>query len=153
VVEELLPGSVAGLAEVNADERVVLRFCGFLDECQAGLLWSSAAFFHVAFGAGTDHIFPIRFSACTARDNVVEGKLAGGETPAAILAGVFVAGEDVAAIEFYLVSRQTVVEQEADNAWDGDVEIYGRNPVVAVRLEITFKFAYIAPALEIVVGV
>jgi hypothetical protein len=82
---------------------------------------------------------------------VVEGKLSGGETFAAILAGVFVAGEDVAAIEFYLASGQAVVEEEADNAGDGDVEIYGRNPVLAIRLEITFELAYLAPVLEIVV--
>jgi len=82
---------------------------------------------------------------------VVEGKLSGGETFAAILAGVSVTGEDVPPIEFYLASGQAVVEQEADNAGDGDVEIYGRNPVLAIRLEITFELTYLAPALEIVV--
>ena len=82
---------------------------------------------------------------------MVERQFAGGETFAVILAGVSVAGEDVAAIEFYLASGQAVVEQEADNAGDGDVEIYGRNPVLAIRLEITFELAYLAPALEIVV--
>ena len=82
---------------------------------------------------------------------MVEGKLAGGETLAAILAAVSVAGEDVPPIEFYLASGQAVVEEEADNAGDGDVEIYGRNPVLAIRLEIAFELAYLAPALEIVV--
>jgi len=84
---------------------------------------------------------------------VVEGKLSGGETFAAILAGVFVAGEDVAAIEFYLAAGQAVVEEEADNAGDGDVEIYGGNPVAAIRLEIALEFADLAPGAEIVVGV
>ena len=151
MVEELLPASVAGLAKVDADERIVLRLGGKTDEGEAGLLGGAATFLHVTFGAGADHILPIRFSACTARDNVVEGKLAGGETPAAILAGVSVASEDVPPIEFYLASRQAVVEEEADNAGDGDVEIYGRNPVLAIRLEITFELAYLAPVLEIVV--
>ena len=82
---------------------------------------------------------------------MVEGKLSGGVTFAAILAGILVACEDVAAIEFYLAAGQAVVEQEADNAGDGDVEIYGRNPVVAIRLEIAFEFADLAPGLEIVV--
>ncbi|MFZ0033598.1 MAG: hypothetical protein WAK60_01245 [Sedimentisphaerales bacterium] len=153
MVEELLPAFVAGLAEVNADERIMLRLGGLLDELYTGLSGSSAAFSHVTFGAGADHIFPIRFSACAARDNVVEGKLAGGETFAAILAGVSVAGEDVPPIEFYLASGQAVVEEEADNAGDGDVEIYGRNPVAAIRLEIALEFADLAPGLEIVVGV
>jgi len=147
----LLPATVAGLAEVDADERIVFRLGGLLDEGEASLFGRPAAFFHVASCAGTNHIFPVRFSACAARDNVVEGKLSGGETLAAILAGILVAGEDVAAIEFYLASGQAVVEEEADNAGDGDVEIYGRNPVLAIRLEITFELAYLAPALEIVV--
>jgi len=84
---------------------------------------------------------------------VVERQFAGWETFAAILAAVSVAGEDVPPIEFYLASRQTVVEQQADNPRDGDVEIYGRDPVAAVRLEVALEFAYIAPTLEIVVGV
>ena len=82
---------------------------------------------------------------------MVEREFAGRETPATILTGVFVAGEDVPPIEFYLVSWQTVVEQQADNPRDGDVEIYGRNPVAAIRLEIALEFAYLAPVLEIVV--
>jgi len=56
VVEELFPASVAGMAEVDVDERIVLRFGGFLDECQAGLLRRSAALFHVTFGAGANYI-------------------------------------------------------------------------------------------------
>lgn len=84
---------------------------------------------------------------------MVEGQFAGGETFAAILAAVSVAGEDVAAIEFYLAAGQAVVEEEADNAGDGDVEIYGRNPVAAIRLEIALEFADLAPGLETVVGV
>jgi hypothetical protein len=151
VVEELLPATVAGLAEVDADERIVFRLGGIADEGEASLLGSSATFFHVTSGAGADHIFPVRFSAGTARDNVVEGKLSGWETPAAILAAVSVACEDVPPIKFYLASGQAVIKQEADNAGDGDVEIYGRNPVLAIRLEITFELAYLAPVLEIVV--
>jgi hypothetical protein len=59
VVEELLPASVAGLAEVDADERIVFRFGGLLDEGESSLLGSSATFCHVTFGAGANHIFPI----------------------------------------------------------------------------------------------
>lgn len=84
---------------------------------------------------------------------MVEGQFAGGETSAAILAGVFVAGEDVAAIELDLGAREAVVEEQADNAGDGDVEIYGGNPVAAIGLEIALEFADLAPGAEIVVGV
>lgn len=153
VVEELLPAFVAGLAEVNADKRIVFRLGGLLDKLYTGLFGGSAAFGDVAFGAGADHIFPVRFSACAFGNNVVERKLSGGETLAAILAGILVAGEDVAAIEFYLAAGQAVVEEQADNAGDGDVEIHGGNPVATIRLEIALEFADLAPGLEIVVGV
>ncbi len=33
------------------------------------------------------------------------------------------------------------------------MEIHGRDPVVSVRLEISFDLAYFAPALEIIVGI
>ena len=33
------------------------------------------------------------------------------------------------------------------------MEIYGGYPVVSVRLEITPKLAYLAPALKIIVGI
>jgi len=59
VVEELLPASVAWLAEVDADERIVLRLGGETDEGEAGLLWSSATFCHVTFRASANHISPI----------------------------------------------------------------------------------------------
>jgi len=58
VVEELLPASVAGLAKMDADERIVLRLGWETDEGEAGLLGSLATFCHVTFCAGTDHIFP-----------------------------------------------------------------------------------------------
>ena len=59
VVEELLPATVAGLAEVDADERIVFRLCGLLDKSEASLFGRAAAFSHVTFGAGANHIFPI----------------------------------------------------------------------------------------------
>lgn len=59
VVEELLPATVAGLAEVNADKRIMFRLGGFLDKSEASLFGRPAAFCHVTFGAGADHIFPI----------------------------------------------------------------------------------------------
>ena len=72
---------------------------------------------------------------------------------AAILAVVFVAGEDVPAIEFDLVSRQTVVEQQPDDSRHGDMKIHSRYPIVSIRLEITPELANIAPALEIIIGI
>ncbi len=66
---------------------------------------------------------------------------------------VLVAGEDVPAVELYLVSRQAVVEQQPDDTRHGDMEMYRRDPIVSVRLEITPQLAYLAPALEIIIGI
>jgi hypothetical protein len=59
MIQELLPASVAGLAKMDADERIMLRLGGFLDKSESSLLGSSATFLHVTFGAGADHILPI----------------------------------------------------------------------------------------------
>ncbi len=66
---------------------------------------------------------------------------------------VLVAGEDVPSVELYLVSRQAVVEQQPDDTRHGDMEIYRRDPIVSIRLETAPELAYIAPALEIIVGI
>jgi len=58
VVEELLPTVIALMAEVNMNKGIAFWLDRFLDKCQTSLFWSLAAFFHVAFGAGTNHIFP-----------------------------------------------------------------------------------------------
>ena len=57
---------------MDVDEWIVFWFDRFLDEGQAGLFGGSAAFFDVAFGAGTDNIFPDGLAAHTPGDNVVE---------------------------------------------------------------------------------
>ena len=72
MVEELLPAVVALMSEVNVNERIAFWLDRFLDKCHAGVFGGSAALFHIAFGAGTDHIFPNWFSAHTPGNNVVE---------------------------------------------------------------------------------
>jgi len=95
---------------VDVNEGVAFWFYGFSDKLQSGLLGCSATFFNVAFGAGTNNVAPDSFSAHAFRDNVVERKLAGWIALAAILAVVFITGENVSAIEFDFTARQTVVE-------------------------------------------
>lgn len=107
----MLPASVSLFAKVDVHKRIVLGLDRLLDQRQAGLLWGLAAFFDVAICAGADDIFPDRFAAHTARNNVVERQLAGWESSATILAAIFVAGKDVPAVKFYVVLRQAVVEQ------------------------------------------
>ena len=77
---------------------------------QPRLFGSLTAFFDVAFGAGTNNIFPDGFAAHTPGDNVVKRQLAGWIAFAAILTFISIASKDVSAIKFHLVSRQTVVK-------------------------------------------
>jgi hypothetical protein len=56
VVQELFPALVTFVAEVDVDEGIAFRLCGFLDESQSGLLWGPASFFNVAVRAGADDI-------------------------------------------------------------------------------------------------
>jgi hypothetical protein len=141
------------MAEVNVDEGVVPGLGGSLDEGHSRLLWGSATFPDVTVGAGADDIRPDGFAAHTSGDYVVERQLTCGLFPAAILAAVFVPGEDISAVEFHFGSGQAVVEKQADYPWDGDIEIDRRDPVVAVRLKAAFEFADLAPALKVIIGV
>lgn len=120
------------------DEGIALGLNGQLDKGHIGLSGGAASFPDVAICAGADDVFPGGFSADTAGDNVVEGEFAGGEFFAAILAGVSVAGEEVSAVEFDVVSWEAVVEEQPDDFGDGDVEINGRDPVVQLRFEASF---------------
>ena len=153
MVEELFPGSVSLVSEVDVYEGVVLWSDGHFDECHACLLWCSASFFDVALGAGTDNIIPEGLSAHTSWDNVVEREFAGPESLAAILAFVPIAGEDVSSIEFDVGSRQAVVKEQADDAWHCDVEIDGCDPIVAVGLELPAELADLTPVGKIVVRI
>ena len=117
------------------------------------MFWGSAAFFDVAGRAGADDVLPVCFAAHASRDHVVERQFTRRVALAAELADVLVAGEDIAAVELDLVSRQAVVEQQPDDSRHGDMEMYRRDPVVAVRFELTPQLADLAPAIEIVIGI
>ncbi|MHC4265747.1 MAG: hypothetical protein ACYSUK_07430 [Planctomycetota bacterium] len=64
-----------------------------------------------------------------------------------------VAGVDISAVELDFGSRQTIVEEQAYDPGDGDVEIDGGNPVVAIGIEVHLEFADLAPTLEVIVGI
>ncbi len=110
MVKELLPTAVALMAQVNMNEHVVFRLDRFLDERHSCLVGSSAALFHIAFCAGTNHIPPNWFAAHTPGDNVVKRQFAGWIPLAAILTPVFITSKDISAVKLYLVSRQTVIK-------------------------------------------
>jgi hypothetical protein len=98
------------MTQVNVDKGVVFWPDRFLDKGQSRLLWRSSAFFDIAHRAGTNYIFPDCFATHTPWDNVVKGQFTGRISFAAILTSIFITSEDVSAIKFDLVSRQTVVK-------------------------------------------
>ena len=73
MVEELLPASVAMVAEVDVDERIVSRLDGFFNELHAGVFGYAAALPDVACGTGANDVLPGGFSAQRPGDYMVEG--------------------------------------------------------------------------------
>jgi hypothetical protein len=82
---------------------------------------------------------------------MVEREFGGWETPAAILAVISVACEEVSTVKLYIVFGEPVVKKKANDSGDGDIEIDGRDPVAGVGLEVVFEPADLAPALEVVI--
>jgi len=72
VVEELLPATVALLAEMDMYEWIVFRLNGLMNKCYTSFFRSSTAFFDVALGAGTNYISPNGFTTHAPGDNMVE---------------------------------------------------------------------------------
>jgi hypothetical protein len=139
------------MAQVKVNSRVAFGFYRQPDKSHSRLPGRSASFFGITIGTGTDKIFPCRPSAHTSRYNMVEGQFACREFFSAVLAFVAVAGKNVAPVEFDIVSRQTVIEQQSDDSGYGYVKINCSNPVMFVWLKGPFYLANISPAFEIVV--
>jgi hypothetical protein len=135
---------------MDVEQGVVSGPDGFCDQGHCGVCWSAASFSDIAFHTGTNDIGPDGFSTESSWNDVVEGKFCGGVFFAAILAGVFVSGEDVSAVELHFILGESVVKQEAYDSRDCDVEIYGRDPVVAIGFEVSLEFTDIPPGVEIV---
>jgi hypothetical protein len=98
------------MSEMDVQEGVVFWPDGFRNKGHSGVSGSSASFFDVALHAGANDIRPDGFSTESPWNDVVERKFGGGVFFAAILAGVFVACEDVSAVELDFILRQSVVK-------------------------------------------
>lgn len=81
---------------LKAEVRDIVRLFGLLFQLHVGLLRSFVGLLEIAFAAAGDEVFPSVWPASPARDDVVEGEVAGGS---AILAFVVIAGEDAVSRE------------------------------------------------------
>ena len=129
------------------DDRVVAGFNGFFYQHHVSLCGGAAAFFDIAFKTRADDITPCGRAAQSAGDDMIQRQLGGGESFAAILAVVVVAGEQVAAVEFNRFAWDAVVAQQPDHTRHGDVEVDSGYPVMFVGLECAFGFAQFHPAV------
>ena len=103
----MFPTVVPVQAEVDLHERPPFRPLRFADKVQPGLLRRAVGFLRVALDTGADDVFPRRRAAAVARQDVIQIQILAVEGAPAVLAGVFVALEDVVAreLDFLLGNR------------------------------------------------
>ncbi len=87
----------------------------------------------MAVEAGEDDVLPRARPAAAARRHVVEGQLAALEVPAAVLAEIAVALEDVAPGEFHFLAEAPVKDGQYDYFRNADIELRRTQALALVR--------------------
>lgn len=126
----MAPGVVRGFVPRESEEGTHSGFFGFSDEAHLCFLGRAIAFLGVAGDAGADDVFPSRPAAAVARDDVVEVQFLALKPTAAVLAGVFVALEDVVPGEFDFFFGQSIKKQQHDDSGDSDAPLDRMHHVV-----------------------
>lgn len=121
-VDEVFPAFVQGGAEGEVDERTPLWAFGFFDEAHPGLGGCAVRFAGVAGDTGADDVFPVGAATVVAWNHVIEVEIFAVKHFAAVLAGVAIAFVDVVAGELDVTPRDTVEEEDNDDARDADTE-------------------------------
>ena len=111
----------------------------------------SAPFSHITIQAAADNIFPSRWPATTFRHDVVEAKAVQSKPFTTILAAVFVAEENIPAVEFHSVAGHTVISQQTDYSGNLYFKIDRSNPVSILSvIQFQFQQAHFQPVSEVV---
>jgi hypothetical protein len=108
--------------EVDLHERPPFRPLGFAHEVHAGLERRAVGFARVARDARAHDVLPRRRAAAVAGDDVIQVQFAAVENFAAILAGVFVALENVMPGEFDFLLGHPVIHEQQDDFRHADAE-------------------------------
>jgi len=108
-------------------------------------LRKTVAFAGITGNAGANHIFPRRHSAAVPRYDMIEIQVTALENLAAILAGIFVALENVVTRKLHFLFRKAIEKEQHDHARDANLPRNGRHHFVFWRGR-----GKIAPTLEIV---
>ena len=130
----MTPAIVLVEAEADLHEGPPFGPLGFADEIEPGLGGGAVGLVGVALDARADDVFPSGGAAAVARNDVVEVQILAVEHFAAVLAGVFVALEDIVARELDLFLGQPVVGQQQDDARDADAEGICVNGLLLLRV-------------------
>src|SRR4051794_8741937 len=149
VVEERFPALVLPVGQLEAEGGAGPGLDRRLDQAHARLGRGPPPLPDVALDAGADDVLPVGAAPAAPGHHVVEAQLAGREPPAAVLAAVAVAGEDVPPIELDPGPGEPVVGQEPDHAGDLDLEVDGPDEIVVGVLEPGPGLGDGSPAVEV----
>jgi len=128
------PAIVFVQREVDLNKRPPFRAFWFADEIHAGLIRRAVGLTRVARDARANDVFPRRRAAAIARDDVVEIQIFALKNFTAVLAGIFIALENVVPREFYFLLRHAVIHEEQNDFRHADAERDGVNRIIVRRI-------------------
>ena len=123
----MLPTVVVRQAEIDLDKRTPFGPLGLAHQVQGGLLRGAVGFLRVAADARTDNVLPRGRPPAVARDDVIQIQILALEDPAAVLAGVAVALENVVPGELDFLLGKAVEHHEQDHPRHPDFKGDGGN--------------------------
>ena len=123
----MFPTVVLIKAEIDLHERTPLRTFRLADEMYLRFLRRAIGLLRIALDAGANNIFPGRWPATVARNDVIQIQILAVENPAAILAGVFIALKNIVARELDFLFRQPVEHHQQNHPRNADAKRNGLN--------------------------
>lgn len=114
----------------QADERTPLWALRPAHQPHAGLMGHPICLLCVTANAGSNNIFPSGATTLITGDYVVKIQVALVVMPAAVLAGVVVAVEDIAAVEFDFLAWHPVIFAQKHHRWNAQAHFDGLYGVV-----------------------
>ena len=149
-INERSPHGIPSVRESHADDGIPSRLVGCAYQAQACLGGCSPAFPNVAPVAGADDVVPSGAAALGARYDMIQGELSRGESPATILTGVVIAGENAAAVEPDFLPGQLGEGQHPNDPGSDEVEADRADPIAVGSVELSFQRAKLGPIVEVV---
>ena len=107
-------------------------------------------FADVATDAGANDVVPSRIAAATTGQDMIKAEFVGSESPAAILAAVAVAGENVAPVELHSGLGEAIIRQEPDDPRHQDFKMDRADEIVLGLSKAGTSLGNLAPALEVI---